>query len=288
MKNYTLLLFFFWSIHLQSQTLSNFIKQNAIDLKRDSIFDIIKDYKCVMLGEVHGTKEAAGFLEQLIKLASKNGKKIIVGLEIPGNDMQEFIKKPTTNNLKKTLFFKDGYGDGRNNEAWFKLIDNCKSLKNVQFCFFDGDSDEYYSSEDRDKVMFDNIVSEYKKDTARVVYTISGNIHNKITPYRKKKVLGCYLVDLFTEKNVLSINHIYGDGTAYNRVSGTLKKRDIKGQTGYWSTSTPLENYFLPRLPKNFQDGNNAIIYTKTITASVSMSIKSKASLSKKRRKKTK
>lgn len=280
MKNYTIILFLFLKLNGKAQSFSNFIKQNAIELKSELIFDKIKAYKCLMIGEMHGTKEPAEFLTDLVRLSSKNGKKIILGLEIPANDMVEFIKKKTTKNLKKTIFFKNGYGDGRNNEAWFELIENCKKLKNVEFCFFDMNSNENSGSSNRDSIMFNNLIKAYKNDTTKVIYTLSGNIHNKIKPYRNNKTLGCYMVEYLSENTVLTINHFYGEGTMFNRTPEGLKIRKIKGQAEIFNSSTKFENYFLPKLPEGFMDDYTALFYTKTMTASIPIDYKGNHPLS--------
>ncbi len=267
MKKYLLLALLFLALYSQAQNLPDFIKQNAINLKSDALFEQIKDYKCLMIGEMHGTEEAAAFLTDLVKTSSQHGKSILLGIEIPASDMARFIKKPTTKNLKKTTFFKQGYGDGRSSEAWFRLIEDCKKLKNVEFCFFDVETNS--NEQNRDSIMFIHLINTYQKDTTKVIYTISGNIHNKIKPFRNNKTLGYYMVEYFSKYKLISINHLYGSGTVYNNNGEGLKIRDIKGMTGIFATSAPFENYFLSKLPAGIMDDYSGIIYTKNITASL-------------------
>ncbi len=263
---FTILLF---ATKIQAQNLPRFISQNAIDIKSEQLFDKIKNYKCVMVGEMHGTQEPAAFLGELVKIAVKNGKKVILGIEIPSKDLRQFIGKSTTENLKNTHFFKTGYGDGRNNKTWFDLIETCKVLPNVELCFFDVDT----ISSNRDSVMFANLLKKYTQDTTNVIYTISGNIHNRLTPFNEQKTLGCYLVDYFSDKKIMSINHFYGSGTMYNDTGDGAKLHKVNTPPSIFATSTSLENYLLPSLPQGFMTGWTAILYTKVVTAAMPIEI---------------
>ncbi len=257
------------TINAAAQSFFDFIQENAVDIKSDLLFEKTKDYPCIMVGEMHGTSEAAAFLTELVQLSARHGKKIIVGLEIPAADMSRFIKKPTTRNLKKTQFFKQGYGDGRNSQAWFRLIEACTRLNNVELCFFDVDNQSAPDTRNRDSLMFEHLIRTCRKDTTKVIYTLSGNVHNKIKPFRGQQTMGCYLAAYFSADKVMSVNHLYGPGTMYNRTSEGLQVRKVTGQTALFSTFSALENYLLPKLPAGFPDDYSAILYTKTITASL-------------------
>jgi hypothetical protein len=274
MKKLVITLLIFINFKGYAQTFADFIDQHAIELKSPLILEKINGYKCLMVGEMHGTQEPAEFITDIVKIASKKGKKIILGLEIPPNDMKEFIKKRTIKNLKKTKFFSVGYGDGRNNEAWFKIIETCKKLKNVEFCFFDVDSDSRIDEQSRDSLMFSNLINVYKKDTTQVIYTIGGNFHNKIKPFRQNKTFGCYMAEYFSIDKVMSIFHAFGNGTTYNRENGVLKIRKIEGQSKLFTVSIKFAQYFLPKLPRNFTDDYTAFFYTGTITASMPIYVK--------------
>ena len=265
MKNNLMLLFLFLSLSGRSQNFTEFIRQHALEIDDDAIFKEISAYKCLMIGEMHGTKESAEFVTTLTELSVRHGRKVVLGLEIPSGDMLPFTKKPTPKNLIKTWFFKTGYGDGRNSAAWFQLIVACNKLPGVKFCFFDATVE---NSQNRDSLMFSNLIKDYRQDTSRLLITLSGNIHNKIKPYKYGKTMGCYLADYFPDHKVMAINHLYGSGTVYNRTTEGLNIREITGQTGIFTTATPWERYFLPSLPPDFPSDYTAIFYTRTITAS--------------------
>lgn len=118
--------------------------------------------------------------------------------------------------------------------------------------------------------MFINLMTVYKKDTTSVIYTISGNIHSKIKPFRNKKTLGCYMAEYFPRGSVMSINHFYGDGTAFNSIGGVVQVNTLKGNSGIFASSTTLDNFFLPTLPDGLKEvytDFTAILCTKTVTA---------------------
>ena len=277
MKNSLIILLIFNCLNLKAQSFSDFIKQNSIEVSKldtinDLIFERIKDQKCILLGEMHGTEEPAKFLTGLVKTLVKNNKKVLLGLEIPSSDMIGFTLKKTKKQLTKTNFFSVGEGDGRNSKAWFQLILSCSKLKNVDFCFFDFKNEKSnFNPKNRDSLMFCNLKSEYLKDTSRIIVALSGNIHNKIELFRGEKTFGCFAKDYFLNDKIMSISCQYDSGTMHNRTYEGLKIREIKGQGGAFLAATNMTNFFLFKIPKSFTKDYSAILFTKFITASVSI-----------------
>lgn len=262
-SKHILLILLLATCSLSSQNVVEAIKKTAIDcsdltIPNKKLYSVIKDYKCICIGEMHGTKEPAEFLVYIAKLFIENKRKVIVGIEIPKNSMTEFIEKPDSVGLSQSSFFSVKGTDGRNSEAWFKAINDCNKLE-VSFCFLDGDPDI---------IKYNNIMECYNADTNSIILTLTGNVHNKLFPYRDKKQMACYLKDHFGNK-VLSINHIYNEGTMYNLTSDGLNVRTFPPHNNIFATSTEYSNYFLFNIFNTSRD-YSAFYYTTYVTASFS------------------
>jgi len=247
---------------LYSQNGANVINTIAIDCKdlslpNDKLYSFFKDYKCICVGEMHGTKEPAEFLVYLTKLFTEKNKKIIIGIELPKYAMTEFIEKKDSISLTQSGFFSSKSVDGRNSEAWFNAINECSKLK-TSFCFFDGYQDNFKCG---------NIIECYNADTNSVILTLSGNVHNKLLPYKDNKTMGCYLKEYFGNK-IFTINHIFNEGTMYNLTSEGLRVSEFPPKNNVFATSTNYSNYFVPNVFST-TDGYSGYYYTTFMTASL-------------------
>lgn len=205
---------------------------------------------------MHGTNEPAEFVTYLAKLFADKKRKVILGIEIPKNEMKAFIEKQDSTGLTRTAFFSSKSSDGRKSEAWFNAINECNKL-NVSFCFLDGYPDS---------IMYDNIFECITTDTNFIVLTLTGNVHNKLIPYRDEKQMACYLKEHFGDK-VFTINHIHNGGTMYNSTSDGLNVRSFPPTNNVFATSTKYSNYFILNI---FNDEDySAYYYTKFVTSSL-------------------
>jgi erythromycin esterase-like protein len=261
LKNLNYILPFILAFKCYCQNAEEFIKKHAIECGQwpnQKLYSVLKDYKVICIGEMHGTKEPADYLTGLVKTFISNGGKVTVGFEIPKGQMKEFTDKQDTLSLSKTKFFLAKL-DGRSSEAWFSAIDECNRM-GAKFYFFDN------SKEDRDKRMFEKILECYKANSNSVILTLSGNVHNMLLPYKVSKTMGCYLKEYFGNK-IFSINHKYNEGTMYNRTSEGLGLHTITPTDGLFARSTNYNSYFMQSVFKD--DCNSAYFYTKTVTASL-------------------
>jgi hypothetical protein len=258
---YILFIFLLTVCRLSSQSVADTIKKIAIDCKdltlpNDKLYSALKDFKCICIGELHGTKEPADFLVYLTRLFTDKKKKVLVGIEIPKEEMKEFIAKSDNNNLMRTAFFSIKGNDERHSEAWFNAISECNKLK-VPFCFFDAYPDS---------LMCSNLIDCYKSDTSYIIITLTGNIHSGPEPFGDYKTMGYYLKEYFGNK-LFSINHLFNEGTTYNSTDD-LKIRKIPPINNAFATSTSYASYFI----LNIFDGPyncSAFYYTKKVTASL-------------------
>lgn len=242
----------------------NVVRENAV-LYNDSqdsnnrLYSILKNYKCISIGEIHGTKESSEFLISIINAYRSNNKKLIVGFEINNSAMSDYLNEKKIDKLSETLFFKINFGDGKNSEAWFNAIKYCNKL-NIEIIFYNSFPDS---------IMAQNVIDCYKTDTNVVIVTIGGNIHNRLEPYNNESTMGCYLKEYFTNK-YLSIGHLYGNGTMYNLTFKGLKIRSVSGIDGVFKSALKNKSsYFILNLFDNYSKNYNAFYYTDTLTASL-------------------
>ncbi len=256
------IVFILISCKLLSQNVAGTIGKLAIDcsglrLPNDKLYSTLKDLKCICIGEMHGTKEPAEFLVYLAKLFTNKQRKVIVGIEIPEGSMTKFTERQDSIGLVESAFFSLKGSDGRNSEAWFKAINECNKLK-VSFCFLDAYPDT---------LKYDHMMACYTSDTNAVVLTLTGNVHNKLVPYKGEKQMGSYLKQRFGNK-VFSINHIYNEGTMYNLNSEGLQVHSFPPTNDVFTTSTNYSNYFLLNIFNTGPD-YSAYYYTRVVTASL-------------------
>jgi hypothetical protein len=249
---------------LHCQNVEDMIKKTSIECKdltapNQNIYAVLKNFKVICLGEMHGTKEPAEFLIGLTKTFISNKRTVILGLEIPEKLMTQFHKQRDSIGLSQTNFFTEKTVDGRGSEAWFRTLNECNKL-GVKFCFFDN------SNSNRDLGMYEKLIDCYQADTNAVLLTLSGNVHNRIVPFNDAKTMGCYLKERFGNK-VCSINHTNNGGTMFSRTSKGLKVHTIEPTDGIFSTSTMYDNYYLPNI-FNITE-YSGFLYTKTMTASL-------------------
>jgi hypothetical protein len=261
----------------QAQVSGQFVEENSVNISdriepNDTLYNKIKDYKAVMIGEIHGTQEAPEFLIGIVKSLKKNGKKVVVAFEISSDGLKDFKSDPTLDGLKKSVFFNSKAQDGRQCIAWAQMLVDLRKL-NVDITYIDLDlAHKGDKNITRDSMMYENLNTYFKTDTSRVLVTLTGNVSNKLTPYKGVKTLAYFMqkdkYSCFKNKKILSLNHMYGKGTAMNWSNDGFKVRDVEGNADFYEYATPYDNYLFIY---NVQEGYNGILFSKTLTASPSL-----------------
>ncbi len=248
-----------------SQNNSAYLKEQAVSIdKFDSIskqvYDLVMNYRLIMIGEIHGTNEPVNLLNGLVSLLTKYGDSVQVGFEIPSKQMTHFIKKRTENSILKTEFFSNPSGDGRASIAWYKAIANISRNKKVKIFFFDMNNDQ---SGDADSIMYLNIKSKLKEHPNWKTITICGGTHNRILPYEGQKKTGNFLMtdkDLNISESLCSLNHEFESGeTLWNEFKAMPS---IYSKLGY-------EKYLF-LFPKGANEAYQGVFFTKYLTKSKS------------------
>ena len=259
-----------------AQNFQDYIRANAIVLsdtpESDStLYQLIREKKLIMLGEMHGTNEPARFAYTIARCILKYEGQVKMGLEIPEREMAGFIAAPSRESLLKSAFFQKENNYGMNGQAWFDLLVACMETPGIRLFFFDNHNNKV---EWRDSIMYISLRKEVIKDPNTKIITLSGNVHNRLTDFRGKHVFGSYCVqdqELFPANSIVAFNHLYAGGTMMNNRGDGLRVYEAQNNAGPFSVATELEQYGL-LLPSSGEDQpHNAVFYTRTVTHSPSL-----------------
>jgi len=251
------------------------INQNAIGIERqdslgEDIYDVISGYQLFLIGEGHGTKEPARFVQSLAELLLRKGNHVQIGLEIPSEQMKTYLSSPKNSNAYTSEFFINKPYDGRPCFAWADLIARLSGRHDVEFFFYDINFGEFKDFEERDSLMYLKIKKRIQLHPDWKTITLGGNIHAMLRHYNGKTKMGLYLrddKDLQIEKRLLSIDHCYATGSYWDNSNNTLQIFQADDSYSILATAVDYENYLYlcsQIANKNF----NAIYFTRKLTAS--------------------
>lgn len=256
------------SFHLFSQGWKEYIAENALAVGKNLELDsshyyAFKNYKLILMGEMHGTQEPAKMVEQLARLILSYEDSVSVGLEIPEQEMEAFLKMPSEKTLEESHFFSKPNQDGRNGRAWFELVRYCMNEPRVRVFFYDNAASPEVP---RDSIMYREIKKQASSHPAHKILTISGNLHNQLVARNGSKTMGNYLSAdslTFSKGQICSIYHYYAEGTMLNNTGKGLELTTVEFEESDF-TSGKHENYFI------FYDSieptpNNCIFFTRKV-----------------------
>ena len=175
--------------------------------------------KVVLLGELHGTKEAPGFVQNLVCNALKEKLPVTVFLELPQSEQEqvdEFLRSDGELEAKRkflqTYTWSRDYQDGRNSEAIFALIDHLREIISegapIKLELMDNPS-----APDREAAMANHVLKTIGQDTERFYTVLVGNYHNRII--KTTGAMGYRILTTLGAERVISLNQLYGPGTAW-------------------------------------------------------------------------
>ena len=261
------------SFHLFSQGWKEYIAENALaigNLKLDSShYAAFKNYNLIMMGEMHGTQEPATMVEQLARLILSYEDSVSIGLEIPEQEMDAFLQKPSEKTLKESHFFSKPNEDGRNGSAWFELVRYCMSEPRVRVFFYDN---AVSPEVPRDSIMYLAVKKQASSHPTQKILTISGNLHNQLIARNGSKTMGTYLSAdslTFPKGRICSIYHYYAEGTMLNNTGKGLELTTVEFEESDF-TSGKHENYFI--FYESIESTpNNCIFFTREVHHSESL-----------------
>ncbi len=192
--------------------------------------------RILILGEVHGTKQAPNFVQNLTCISLQADLPVTVALELP-IDEQEIINQYLQSNgklddkqkLLQANSWSQSYQDGRNSEAMFDLLEFCRKLirekKPLEVILIDD-----YGSSDRDYTMAENLLKVVDRNPNHIFIALVGNVHNQINQGSGR--MGDLMLQRMGSSKVLSLNQLYGRGSAWVCSSNGCGIYQLSGRDG--------------------------------------------------------
>lgn len=268
MKNLILVLLITYTSFSFSQSnskLDDILKESPkIPLSNiQSIVKMISNYDVVMLGELHGSVEPYFYLNLIINEYAKE-KPLILALELPYYLNDSILNEKFS--FKNDSFFIQ-QKDARASCNLIDFIENTRKNKNIEIFFFEPYYTRYEIS-NSDSMMFINLNNKIKETSEKIIFTLSGNYHNKLEPTKHSKPMGAYLysdsLSNVKPSRILSINHTFEKGSFYRKTENGMLIQNIENKNNAFAKYSNIENY-LVIFPEIF-GGYNAYLYTEKIT----------------------
>ncbi len=184
------------------------------------IYDALKEYKAILLGEIHGTNETPEYVEGMVDLWLSKGQKVLLGLEIYGVEqttIDSFMRTGDFAIIKKMRFFNTKFKDGRSSIAMSNLIKSCYGKANLKIVCLDITSP---GALNKDSMMAVCINNALKSNPGYVLISLTGNIHNKIDSNQFGTPMGYYIYRIanstFAKQEIISLDIMFDHGTAWN------------------------------------------------------------------------
>jgi hypothetical protein len=249
-----------------SQNESTYLKTNAIRIEEPEmlnsiVYDLLSPYQAIMFGEMHGTNESAPFVSGLVRLMTAKGDSVLVGLEIPPEQMSEFLNHHTDSTIRHSTFFTRPNPDsGRESVPWLNLLLTLNKNPKVKIFFFDVNADEGRLY-DRDSVMATKIRMRHSEHPTSKVITLSGNYHNMITnPFS--------MISVFKRNStsrVCSLNMLYKEGSANANFGRGLEVKELGSYPSVYNSTDGYDRYVM-LLPSTAYADYDGFYYVKAIT----------------------
>lgn len=261
-------------ISLRGQNYAKYLEENAVPIARlDSldraVYDRLSDNRLIMVGEMHGTNEPVQFVNKLADLFTRMGDSVLVGFEIPADQMGLFEQNRTDSSIYQSSFFARNSTDGRASMAWASTLNALRRNPKVHIFFFDIDENDQKSSAPRDSIMYLRIKRRLQQFPGYRAITISGNVHNMIVPFNDQKTAACYLLEdteLQLQGHLCCLNHLYHKGSMLNNSGKGLVLKEIENPPSWYMQYTQAAHYLL-LYPKRPGLRFHGIFFTETVSA---------------------
>jgi|GEM_PF-5113673 len=234
------------------------------------VYQALKNYDAILIGEVHGNNETPEFVEGMINLWLASGEKVILGLEINQDEQEnldKFIQSGDVELLKKSPFFNRPFQDGRSSAAMAHLIQMLRIKNDLKIVCLDVPSAQS-SSPKRDSVMAMNAIAAVKSYPGRKLITLTGNVHNKTELGGFGYPMGYWLSNnnavKINKEKVISVDVVYEGGNSWNCQGREVSCRVYEqgNLSRELATKYSFENGFI-------QSGDERFFFTRKISASL-------------------
>lgn len=254
-----------------AQDFAQYLGENALEISdlehlNDAIYEQLKTFRYLAMGEMHGTVEPAVFTLGLANLLTQKGDSVLVGLEIGEDAMTKYLEEQTDQSIYDSEFFSNGDADGRGTIAMAKLIARLRLNNRVKLFFFDVTTGNY--TDFRDSLMYLNIKRELLAKPNYKLITLSGNVHNMIVSRNGQKKMTLYLMEdpeLALSDSTCSLSHHFNRGAMLNNTGNGLELRKVDYGPAVYTTATPFENYLILYKGK-FQSPYSGLLFTTVVS----------------------
>lgn len=256
-----------------AQSFSEFLREKAVkiaafDSLGQAVYEQLIGYQVIMLGEQHGTSEPAQFLTGLADLFTAHGDTVLVGYEIPADQLENYWVQPNDSSLLQSEFFTNDVKDGRASKAWASSILQVGKNPLAHIFLFDIDKTEVGAN--RDSLMYIKIKRQLMAHPTWRVLTLSGNIHNIRQPYKDKLRAAGFLandLELKLSDKLCSLNLYFLSGTVMNNIGNGLELRQVNQAPSVYSNAVDYSKYLF-LYPDSMRDKYDGMFFTRTVTAS--------------------
>ena len=228
------------------------------------IYESLKNYNVLLIGELHGNNETPEFVEGVVNLMHQNGQKVLLGLEINADiqmDIDSFLNTGNFQIIEQSKFFNRQTKFGVSSIAYANLIKSCYKKGNVKIVCYDTRE----RSSNRDSTMAINLVKALNANPAWKLLTLSGDVHNKLLQQHHQVPMGYYLSNMLRTESIASIDVIYESGSSWccTQISDELDcgPHDVGSSAGDLAKKYSFDNFFAVSGDKNY-------FFTRKITAS--------------------
>jgi len=192
-----------------------------------NIPEIIKEKRLVILGELHGTKEAPAFAGTLVCNLAKGNKKIAFAIEMPASTQAQlqsaFLqnqKISASNEFDALSFWNSSFQDGKRSQAYKDLLMTLWDLRatneSIKLIAIDVDETPNNTGNAREQYMASRLSSFLQEFPDYVVVALVGNLHARKlqgTPWNKAYIpMAFFLRDI----NFITFDIGYTAGSAWN------------------------------------------------------------------------
>lgn len=254
-----------------AQVDASYLQTHAVCFERPeelntTVYTLLDPYQYILFGEVHGTNESAAFVYGLANLFTNKGDSVLVGLEIPSNQMNRFIRERTDSSIYHSAFFTNPtFVSGRESYAWAKLISALNNNLNVKLFFFDIDENESKPYL-RDSLMYAKIKTQIRQHPGWRLLTLSGNFHNKTSD---QSTMASWLKqdkELNLSSRLCLLNMEYLQGTCMANFGHGLERKQLGQAPRTIDKALDCNHYFVLCPPNSYYE-YTGYFYTKYITA---------------------
>ena len=194
--------------------------------------------RVILLGELHGTREAPAFVGSVVCHGLGLGLSVTVGLELPQIEapyVERYLRSdgapPDRAALVRAPFWLKDYQDGRSSQAMLSLLDEIRvrieRQEPVEVVLLDRPE----ARQERDAEMAARLLTAVGETPANLFVVLTGNLHNRVT--EGSRHLGRRALDALGSERVLSLNQAYSGGSAWVCLSDSpCGPHEIRGRGG--------------------------------------------------------